>query len=51
MNEIISFWLIEQGVGSEHLASATLIVGLALIALIASVSFYLTKFQLLKVVK
>ncbi|QBG36081.1 mechanosensitive ion channel family protein [Litorilituus sediminis] len=50
MNEIISFWLIEQGVSDDHLASTTLIVGLVFIALIASVSFYLTKFQLLKVV-
>lgn len=50
MNEIISFWLLEQGVNEKHLASATLAVGLAVIFCIASISFYLTKFQLLKFV-
>ncbi len=50
MNELISLWLAEQGVSSKYLASATLTFGYVIIFIIASLSFYLAKFQLLKIV-
>ena len=51
MNELISIWLAEQGVNSKYLTSATLAIGYLVIFFIASLSFYLAKFQLLKIVK
>jgi len=51
MNELISIWLAEQGISSKYLASATLAVGYLVIFIIASLSFYLAKFQLLTLVK
>jgi len=50
MNELISLWLSEQGVSSKYLASSAIAVGIGLILLIASVSFYLAKHQVLTLV-
>jgi len=51
MNELFSHWLVEQGINSEYLASIMLGTGFLLIFILASLSFYLAKFQLLKIVK
>lgn len=51
MNEIISIWLSSQGVSERHLEIATLGTGIALIVILASISFYFSKYQLLNVVK
>jgi len=51
MNELISIWLAEQGLNSKYLGSATLAIGCGIIFIVASLSFYLAKFQLLKIVK
>jgi miniconductance mechanosensitive channel len=50
MNELISLWLGEQGVSSKYLESSAIAVGFGLILLIASVSYYLTKHQVLTLV-
>lgn len=50
MNELISLWLSEQGVSSKYLASSAVAVGIGLILLIASVSYYLAKHQILTLV-
>jgi miniconductance mechanosensitive channel len=50
MNELISLWLSEQGVSSDYLASSASAVGIGLILLIASVSYYLAKHQVLTLV-
>ncbi len=50
MNELISLWLSEQGVSSKYLASSAVAVGIGLILLIASVSYYVAKHQILTLV-
>ena len=50
MNELISIWLAEQGLNSRYVSSATLAIGCGIIFMVASLSFYLAKFQLLKIV-
>jgi len=50
MNELISLWLSEQGVSKSYLASSAIAVGIGLILLIASVSYYLAKHQILTLV-
>jgi miniconductance mechanosensitive channel len=47
MNELISVWLSEQGLSSEYLASSATAVGIGLIFLIASLSYYVAKYQVL----
>ena len=49
MNELISTWLSEQGLSSEYLASSTTAVGIGLIFLLASLSYYIAKYQVLSV--
>ena len=51
MNELLSIWLAEQGINSSYLASTTLAIGCLVIFIIASLSYYLAKYQLLKIVK
>lgn len=51
MNEIISIWLAGQGVSEGHLEMATLATGIAIIIVLAGISFYFSKYQLLKFVK
>ena len=50
MNELISIWLSEQGVGAKYLASSAIAVGIAFIFVIASLSYYLAKHQILALV-
>jgi len=50
MNELISLWLGEQGLNAKYLASAAIAIGLALILIIASISYYLAKHQILSLV-
>ena len=47
MNELISTWLSEQGLSSEYLASSATAVGIGLIFVIASLSYYIAKHQVL----
>jgi miniconductance mechanosensitive channel len=47
MNELISVWLSEQGLSSEYLASSATAVGIGLIFLISSLSYYVAKYQVL----
>lgn len=48
MNEFISLWLSEQGVSANYIASGTIAANIGLILLIAGISYYLVKHQLLK---
>ncbi len=45
MNELISIWLSEQGVAARYIASSAIAVGIAVILLVASCSYYLAKNQ------
>ena len=47
MNELISIWLSEQGLKSQYIASSAIAIGVSLILLISSLSYYLAKHQLL----
>jgi miniconductance mechanosensitive channel len=47
MNELISIWLSEQGLKSQYIASSAIAIGVSSILLIASLSYYLAKNQLL----
>ncbi|PKI15898.1 mechanosensitive ion channel family protein [Colwellia sp. 12G3] len=47
MNELISAWLSEQGLNSEYIASSTIFIGVSIIVLISSLSYYLAKHQVL----
>ena len=51
MNELISTWLSQQGIEAQYLALATKLTGTLTILLIAALSYYLAKYQVLKVVK
>ncbi|KGJ92229.1 mechanosensitive ion channel family protein [Colwellia psychrerythraea] len=50
MNELISIWLSEQGLNSNYIPSAAIAVGISLIFVIASLSYYLAKHQVLSLV-
>jgi miniconductance mechanosensitive channel len=50
MNELISIWLSEQGVSAQYLASSAIGVGIAIIFLIASFSYYVAKNQILSLI-
>ena len=47
MNELISIWLSEQGLKSQYIASSAIAIGVSSIFLIASLSYYFAKNQLL----
>jgi miniconductance mechanosensitive channel len=51
MNELIALWLREQGLGVNYIASATLAIGIGIIFVVAFLSYYLAKYQILAVVK
>jgi len=51
MIEIISTWLINQNVGAEYLPYATVWVGAAIILILCGTSYYLSKYQLLVMIK
>ncbi len=51
MHEVMSSWLAGQGVSPNHIVNGSFMLGIVIIFLIASASFYLTKYQLLKIVK
>lgn len=47
MLTIISTWLTEQGIPTEHLSMASALVGCLIIIVICSIAYYVTKHQLL----
>ncbi len=47
MVELISTWLIEQGVATQHLALTKMLVGSAIILILCAISYYLAKHQFL----
>lgn len=47
MNELITTWLIEQGVSSSYLQMSTVGIGLIIILIFSTVSYYLAKNQIL----
>ena len=47
MNELITTWLTEQGVSQSYLELSAIGIGLAIILLFATVSYYLAKHQIL----
>jgi len=47
MNELISIWLSEQGISLKYLASSATAVGIGVILLISSLSYYVAKYQVL----
>lgn len=51
MNELLSTWLTQQGIQAQYLPLATKLLGTLLILLIAALSYYLAKYQVLKIVK
>jgi len=51
MNELLSTWLTQQGIDAQYLPLATKLLGTFIIALIAALSYYLAKYQVLKIVK
>jgi len=48
MNDLITTWLLAQGVNNKHLEMSVMIVGLFIIIMIAVVSYYIAKNKLLK---
>ncbi len=50
MNELIAHWLTEQGLGIKYIASASIAIGVALVFVVAFLSYYLAKHQILRVV-
>ena len=50
MNELITAWLLEQGVSGKHLEISVIAVGLLIIALASVISYYIAKNQIIKVV-
>jgi len=50
MNELISIWLSEQGLSANYLVSGAIAVGIGLILLVAGLSYYIAKHQILKLV-
>ncbi len=50
MNELITTWLIEHGVSSNHLELSTTGIGLVIILLLSTVSYYLAKHHIINLV-
>ena len=50
MNELITAWLLEQGVSDKYLETSAIAVGLLIIGLVSVISYYIAKNQFLKVV-
>ena len=51
MNELLSTWLTQQGIDAQYLPVTTKLLGTFIILLIAALSYYLAKYQVLKIVK
>ena len=50
MSELISNWLIEQGISASHVKNSAIGIGLVIIFIAASISHYLAKHRILKVI-
>ena len=50
MQAIITSWLTEQGMATPYIALSTAVIGCAVILLLCSISFYLTKHQVLVII-
>jgi len=51
MRELINAWLTEQGITANYLEMSALSIGFTLIILISAISYYIAKYQVLKIVK
>ncbi len=51
MQAIITAWLIEQGVNSSYIELSAAVIGCTIILLLCSISFYLTKHQVLVIIQ
>jgi miniconductance mechanosensitive channel len=51
MNELIKTWLAEQGINGVYLTSSALSIGLTIIVVMGSLSFYISKYYILNIVK
>ena len=49
MNELITVWLLEQGVSDKYLEISAMAVGLLIIVLVSTASYYIAKNQILKI--
>ncbi len=49
MNELITTWLLEQGVSNKYLEMSAMVVGLLIILFVSTISYYIAKNQILKV--
>lgn len=49
MNELITAWLLDQGVSDKYLEMSAMVVGLLIIVFVCTLSYYLAKNQILKV--
>lgn len=49
MNELITTWLSEQGVGKEHLEISAMAIGLLFIIIVSAVSYYIAKNHFLNI--
>jgi miniconductance mechanosensitive channel len=49
MNELITVWLLEQGVSNQHIEVSVITAGLLIIASVAVISYYIAKNQILNV--
>ena len=51
MNDLLNIWLVEQGITSYYLASTAFAIGLLFMLIVASLSYYIAKFQCLKILQ
>ena len=49
MNELVTAWLLEQGVSDKYLEMSAMVVGLLIIVFVSTISYYLAKNPMLKV--
>lgn len=49
MNELITTWLVEQGISSKYLVMSAVAIGLTIIVLLSILSYYIAKNQILNV--
>lgn len=50
MNELITAWLIEQGVSDKYIETSAIAAGLLIIVLVSTISYYLAKNQMINLV-
>ena len=50
MNELITTWLLDQGVSAQHIEISAIVIGLFVIFFISALSYYIAKNQLVNIV-